>query len=142
MATLGNRVGQVGRIGARRHAPGFSLLELALVVVIMGVLISVVAFNVVGRGNEAKRKTTNVSLEQLKRAMAEYNLNHNAYPPEVQALVRAKILEDGKLKDGWGREFVYDARGRSKDQPYILSSMGEDGQPGTEDDQSVWDLNK
>ena len=124
----------------RRRRGGFSLLELTLVVAIMGVLIAVVAFNVTGQGNKAKARATQVSMNVLKTAIQAYNLSYSMYPPDLNALVTDKQIEAGKDKDGWNRSFFYDPRGRSEEQPFLLSSPGPDGQQGTPDDLSVWDI--
>lgn len=128
-------------IRARRpRRAAFSLLELTLVVAIMGVLIAVVAFNVTGQGNKAKARATQVSMNVLKTAIQQYNLDNSAYPPDLRALVTSKLIEAGKDKDGWNRDFFYDSRGRNEDQPFLLSSPGPDGAQGTPDDISVWEI--
>ena len=128
-----------------RHSPscahGFSLLELTLVLVIMGVLIAVVAVNVTGQSERAKIRATNVSLATIKNALSTYQLENNSYPTELTALVAGKFLEPG-MSDGWKQPFVYDPRGPSKDEPYILGSSGPDLKQGNEDDISVWDIRK
>jgi general secretion pathway protein G len=122
-----------------RARAGFSLLELTLVVAIMGVLIAVVAFNVTGQGNKAKARATQVSMSTLKTAIQQYNLDFSSYPTDLSALVSSKMIEAGKNKDGWNRDFFYDSRGRSEEQPFLLSSPGPDGIQGNTDDLSVWD---
>lgn len=125
---------------SRRMAPGFSLLELTLVLVIIGILIAAAAVNLTGAGARAKIKVTKASLATIKNQLNSYNLEHSGYPPTLQTLVTAKYLEDKKLKDAWQRDFIYDPRGRSQSQPFILGSPGEDGQPGNEDDIDVWTM--
>lgn len=132
----------LARGSARHAARGFSLLELTLVIVIIGVLMSIVAVNVLGRGEQAKKRATEASLATIKSALNAYNLESSAYPPDLRTLVTTKYLEDGKMKDGWGNDFYYDPRGRSKDQPFILGSPGSDKQPGNEDDINVWTMQR
>lgn len=133
--------GVVRRGGSRRRA-GFSLLELTLVLVIIGLLIGAAAYSVAGAGARAKVRVTKASMETIRSALSQYNLEHSAFPPTLQTLITTKFLEDKKLRDGWDREFYYDPRGRGREQPYTLASVGEDGQAGTEDDIDIWTMNR
>lgn len=124
----------------RTAARGFSLLELMLVLAIIGILMSVVAINVLGAGKTAKEKATKASMDTIKNALTAYNLEMSAFPPTLEAL-KPKFLDASKaLKDAWGRDFTYDPRGRTRDQPYILGSAGEDGVLGNSDDIDVWTM--
>lgn len=131
-----------GRRHSRRHAKGFSLLELTLVLAIIGILIAAAAYNLVGASSRAKTQVTKASMSTIKGALSSYNIQHSSYPPTLQTLITTKFLDDKPLKDAWGREWMYDPRGRSRDQPYMLGSSGEDGQPGNEDDLDVWTMDK
>lgn len=127
----------------RAAAPrGFSLLELMLVIAIIGILMAVAAVNILGAGDRAKTQATKASLSTIKNSLGEYNLNHSSYPPDLRTLVSAKFLDDKALKDGWKKDFIYDARGRDKDHPFILGSSGPDGIVGNEDDIDIWTMNK
>ncbi len=120
-------------------ARGFSLLELVLVMAIMGALMAVAAFSVLGQGERAKVKATQATLGTIKVAIQQYHLENSAYPPDLQTLVTAKILEAGKLSDGWKHPLVYDPAGLSPEQPFILFSRGADNQAQTADDISAWE---
>lgn len=128
-----------------RRTPGFSLLELMLVLAIIGVLTAVVAVNVVGAGGRAKVRATMASMTTVKSALNTYNLDNSAYPPTLPALqsggTKAYLDPSLKLADGWGRPFYYAVPGLNS-QPYDLISSGEDGQGGTEDDINVWTMQK
>ena len=124
-----------------RACRGFSLLELTLVLAIMGILMAVVAYNVMGQGAQAKAKATKASMSVLDAALKNYNLNYSSFPPGLAALVAAKILDPAKpLKDAWDTDIYYDPRGTDKDHPYILKSAGEDKQLGTDDDIDIWNM--
>lgn len=125
-----------------RLARGFSLLELTLVLVIIGILIAAAAVNIVGAGARAKARVTRASLATIKQALTTYNLEVGGYPPALNALITSKMLEDKSLKDGWNQAFLYDPRGRNKEQPYLLGSVGEDASPNTEDDIDVWTMDR
>ncbi len=133
------RCGRSQARAQKRARAGFSLIELTLVLAIMGVLIAVASFNLLGQGEKAKARATSTTMATIRTALDQYNLDHSAFPPDLKTLQNAKLLDANKpLVDGWNRELVYDPRGRSKEQPYILGSNGADGAAGTEDDISVW----
>lgn len=122
------------------HTGGFSLLELMLVLAIIGVLMAVAAYNVLGGGARAKITATKASLTTIKTALTAYNLDQSAFPPDLHTLVTTKHLDDKALGDGWKNAFNYDPRGRDADHPFILFSNGPDGQVGTADDIDVWTM--
>lgn len=129
----------IGCKKSRSVRRGFSLIELTLVLAIMGVLIAVASFNLLGQGEKAKARATQTSMATIRTALDQYNLDHSAFPPDLATLQTMKLMDANKpLQDGWNRPLVYDPRGRSKEQPYILGSNGPDGLAGTEDDISVW----
>lgn len=121
----------------RRAAPGFSLIELTLVVVILGVLMAVVAVNVLGQGERAKKRATEVSMDTIQTQLDSYHLEYSAYPPTLQTLQQLKFLKETKpLQDGWSREFYYKVPGAQT--PYELISAGADGEFLTADDIDIW----
>jgi general secretion pathway protein G len=122
-----------------RARRGFSLLELTLVLVILGVLMAVAAVNVLGQGEKAKITATRATLATIKNAITQYHLEQSAYPPDLNTLVTAHILEAGKLADAWKRPLVYDPQGPSPDHPFILFSKGPDGLSPSADDIDAWE---
>lgn len=125
-----------------RHAHGFSLLELMLVLVILAVLAGVVAYNVGGVAPKAKIRATITSMETIKNSLASYNLDYNSYPPALVSLQQGArpMLDPTKpIQDGWERDFFYSPMS-SDNNAYQLFSLGEDGQPGTADDINVWTM--
>lgn len=122
--------------------PGFSLLEVMLVVLIIGVLMATVAWNLAGQGTRAKRRVTMANMDTIRSALRMYQLNNNMYPADLEALVApplAYLSEDKALKDGWGRPFLYQPGG-SGGRAFELISYGADGNYGTEDDIDVWNM--
>ncbi len=125
-----------------RRAAGFSLLELMLVVVIMGILMSVVIVNLAGAGKKAKTAATIAIMKQIKSALASYSTEYGSLPPTemgLQPLVTTKTLEKVPL-DAWKHPFRYMYPGTSgnPDQPYDLMSMGDDAQWGTPGNLNIW----
>lgn len=114
--------------------PGFSLLELMLVLVIIGILIGAVAINIAGAGSRAKTKLTNQMLDTIASALKQYHLDFSSYPPSLDTLVTTKYLDASKkLRDAWDSPFVYEPRPHGTEQ-FTLMSSGEDKQTSTEDD--------
>ena len=121
---------------------GFSLLELILVMVIMGILAGMVAFAVGGRGNQAREVRAKSDLSVFQTGIEAYALEHeDKYPKTLNDLSTPdskgrKYVEQIK-NDGWQRPYVYNFPG--KKHKYDLYSLGADGLAGTQDDISVWD---
>lgn len=120
-----------------RRAAAFTLLEMMLVVVIIGVLASVAVYAIGSRGTAAKVGATKASMTTVQGAVLQYHLEKSAYPPTIDALVPNYLPK--KPKDGWKRDFQYMTPSPSG-QPYDIVSYGEDGVPGGTDDISVWTM--
>lgn len=125
-----------------RAARGFSLIELTLVIVILGVLMSVVAVNVLGQGEKAKVRATKVTMDTIRTQLDAYHLEYSAYPPNLQLLQQLPgFLSDAKpIKDGWKRDLAYNTPGRNN-RPYDLISSG--GDPAdVSDDIDIWTMDQ
>ncbi len=129
--------------GKRRS--GFTLVEILVVVVILGLLATLVIPRVVGRGEEAKRTATLVQIREIEQALDLYKLDNGFYPTTEQgldALVSKpagmpeprNYREDGYMKkvpmDPWGRPYVYRSPGEHGE--IDLFSFGPDGSEGGE----------
>lgn len=123
-----------GTLVARR---GFTLLEMMLVVLIIGMLAAAVAWNFAGQGDKARIGTTKANLRTLQQMVVNYQLEKGQFPQTLQALVPE--YTDKIAKDGWKRDFVYYAPSPDG-RPYALFSMGGDGTTGGADDISVWTM--
>ena len=134
---------------------GFTLIEIMVVVVILGILIGIVAPRVMDRPEEAKIVKAKVQIEGLESALKMFKLDNGKYPTTEQgllALVEAPsgakkwrkkgYLEKGKVPaDPWGNDFGYLSPGVYGD--FDLYSYGADGVPGGEDgnqDINNWEL--
>ncbi|MDX2146063.1 MAG: type II secretion system protein GspG [Planctomycetota bacterium] len=125
-----------------RARRAFSLLELTLVLLILGVLTAVAAVSLGGFSSRAKVRATRVTMDVVRNALETYKTEKNTYPPSLETLVSAKYLDETKKPmDGWDQRFRYQVPGRNG-KPFDLLSVGEDGQVGTEDDLDVWDPTK
>jgi general secretion pathway protein G len=141
-----------------RFRKGFTLIELMVVIVILGILAGLIVPRIMGRPEEAKRLKARMQIESIETALKLYKLDNGAYPSTeqgLQALVtmpetgdiprnwrKDGYLEKGKVpKDPWGNEFVYLSPGMHHE--YDLVSYGGDGVAGGEDknkDISNWDI--
>jgi general secretion pathway protein G len=137
---------------------GFTLIEIMVVLVILGILVGFVGVKIMGKPEEARRMKARVQIDSLETALKLYKLDNGVYPTTeqgLQALVepptvgqlpnawrKGGYLEKGKLpKDPWGNDYVYLSPGLHGD--FDLISYGPDGEPGGEDkDQDInnWEL--
>jgi general secretion pathway protein G len=141
----------------RLNVHGFTLIELMVVIVILGILAGLIIPRIMGRPEEARRMKAQVQMESLETALRLYKLDNGVYPTTeqgLQALIEAPTvgelprawrkggyLEKGNVpKDPWDNEYVYLSPGLHGD--FDLVSYGPDGQPGGEDqnqDVNSWD---
>lgn len=114
-----------------------------LVVVIIGLLMSVAAWNMIGAGNKARITTTKAKMKQIETAINQYNLEKGAYPTALTLLTTGAtpMLRDDALIDAWKHPFTYLVPGASG-KGFGLYSAGMDGEFGTADDIDVWNMDK
>ena len=126
---------------------GFTLIELMVVIVILGILAGLIIPRIMGRPEEARRMKARVQIESIETALKLYKLDNGSYPsteqglealveaPSVGQLPRAwrdgGYLEKGRVpKDPWDSEFIYLSPGVNSD--FDLIAYGADGEPGGE----------
>lgn len=132
-------------MNAKRNS-GFSLVEILVVLVIMGLLISVVAPTVLNRADEARVQKVQADFKAIETALKIYRLDNYVYPTTEQgleALVEASSLDPvprnfkkgGYLPelpvDPWGRPYLYLSPGENGEVD--IYSLGADGLSGGED---------
>jgi general secretion pathway protein G len=126
----------------RRHCSGFTLIEILIVIVIMGLLISLVAPTLFSKVSSSQRKTTMAQMQMISTALDTYRLDIGSYPDKLEELRRSdRPGWDGPYlprvipADPWGNPYVYTLKG-DKEAPYGLSSYAAGGSPGGEDDEA------
>jgi len=108
----------------RENHDGFTLIELMVVIVILGILAGLIVPRIMGRPEEAKQLKAKLTIESLETSLRLYKLDNGSYPTTEQgleALVQAPdtgdvpkhyhedgYIEKGKIPlDPWDNEFVY-----------------------------------
>lgn len=127
----------------RKSKAGFSLIELMIVIVILGLLAAMVMPSLTGKGEEAKRDLVCVQMKSLYNgALDMFKLNNSLYPSTEEGLEaltqnpdeekypnysKSGYLKDNKLpKDSWGNDFIY----INDDGVVELISLGADRKEG------------
>ena len=128
-----------------RKKRGFTLIEMLLVIVIIGVLAGSLVISLSGRSQEARvtRARSDIS-GTLSLALDLFEADMGRYPTEEEGLLvlmddpdvpgwKGPYLKGGLKPDPWGNPYQYK---QNEDYPnqYVLTSSGPDGQFGTEDD--------
>lgn len=120
---------------------GFSLIEIMIVIIILGLLAGLVLPNLLGQGEQAKRKIVCIQMQSVHDALKNFKLQNGMYPTTeegIEALVSNPDEEkyksypsggflDGKLPlDSWKNPFIY-----TNDENVIdILSLGADGKEG------------
>ena len=124
---------------------GFTLIEILVVIIVLGMLAALVGPRILGRVSEAKGATARTQIELLGLALDSYRLDNGSYPTSEQGLAalnekpardplpqnwRGPYLRKVIPLDPWGRPYVYRSPGESNPSAYDLLTLGRDGQPG------------
>jgi general secretion pathway protein G len=125
----------------RKSESGFTLVEILVVLVILGLLAALVVPNLIGNVGKAQIATTKTQITNLETALDTFRLDVGRYPNSqegLQALVErptgadrwdGPYLKKGVLpKDGWEHPYVYKSPGDRG--PYEIASYGADGVAG------------
>ncbi len=137
---------------------GFTLIELMVVIIILGILAMWVAPKIMSRPGEARQVKARLDIQNLETALKLYKLDNGSYPGTEQALqALVEMPESGTIpkkwkkggylekdrvpKDPWGNDFIYLSPGLKGD--FDIISYGADGAPGGEDenkDVNNWEI--
>lgn len=134
----------------KKYTQGFTLVEILLVVLIIGVISAMVVPNLAGRGEQARRSIARADIDtNLDSSLGMYELDNGKYPTTDQGL--AALLQKPAIepvpgnwngpylkkkavpKDPWGRDYVYRSPGVHNSEGYDLSSVGPDGVESADD---------
>jgi general secretion pathway protein G len=127
----------------RRSEHGFTLVELLVVIVIIGLLATIVAINVIPAGSQARVEKAKADIAILEQALEQYRLDNLTYPASTDGLNALltppaglaqpeRYRQGGYIKklpdDPWGKPYHYEAPG--KKGAFDIFSLGADGQSG------------
>ena len=127
---------------ARRRAldaqRGMTLIEILVVLVILGLIATAVAVNVVGAAGKARTDRAKTDVQRIASDGVEaFKVMRGRYPSTeegLKLLIDEKFLKpnspEGKLKDPWDREYIYLYPGQAHPDSFDVKSYGADGQPG------------
>lgn len=125
---------------------GFTLIEIMIVIIILGLLASLVVPNLIGQSEKAKQKLVCIQMKTIKDSLKNFKLEEGRYPSTQEGLMALiknpnsqkykSYPKDGFLdsknlpKDSWGNNFIYVNNGGNID----IISLGADGKEGGENE--------
>jgi general secretion pathway protein G len=138
---------------AVKNTQGFTLLEVMVVIVILGILASMVVPNLMGSQERANMQKAVSDINALETSLSMYKMDNYKYPSTEQGLealvtetdiepMPRRFPEGGYVKrlpkDPWGND--YQLLNPGEHSAMDVFSMGPDGEAGTEDDIGNWNL--
>lgn len=127
---------------------GFTLIEILLVVIIIGILVSLVAPRLAGRSEEARKQAAKADIDGgISLALDLFEVDNGKYPQKLDDLItkssdavnwKGPYIKKGMPKDPWGSAYVYNFPGSHNSSSYDLFSAGPDKQENTQDDIVNW----
>ncbi|RFF26540.1 MULTISPECIES: type II secretion system major pseudopilin GspG [unclassified Wenzhouxiangella] len=118
---------------------GFSLIELLVVLIILGLIAGLVVPNIMQRGEDAKLRAADAEVQRLSMAVDEFYLDNGRPPEELRELIEkpgdatnwnGPYVNDSNLKDPWDNAYQYRYPGEHRS--FDIWSHGADGSPGGE----------
>jgi general secretion pathway protein G len=142
------KTGIIRRARLLAESKGFTLIEIMVVIIILGLLATLVIPNITGYTEKAKREKARADIASLEGALELFKADNGFYPTTEQGLdalivkpstgrIPAKWMEGGYFKKGvpldpWGNRYAYFAPGR-RGEGYEIVSLGTDGQESEDD---------
>ena len=128
----------------------FSMVELLLVLVILGVLAAIIVPKFTGRSKEAKVTATKTQISSIENALEQFEVDNGRYPTTNEGLAALTTKPSNVQKwsaylkkpignDPWNNPYIYESPGKHNEEGYDIMSMGPDGQVGGDDDITNWE---
>lgn len=127
---------------------GFTIIEVLVVIVILGILGTLLVPKFLDKPDEARVAKAHLDIKALESALKIYKLENTTYPtteqglgalirkPEVEPIPKnykkGGYIEESNIKDPWDNDYIYRSPGED-DRDYEIISLGADGQEGGED---------
>ena len=140
-------IGEEGGSARGRTPRGFTLLEVLVVLLVIGLLAALVGPQIVGRVSDARATAARTQMQLLGLALDNYRLDNGSYPTTDQGLPalrarprrgpapinwRGPYLKGDVPLDPWGRPYAYRSPGERNPAGYDLVTLGRDGTSGGE----------
>jgi general secretion pathway protein G len=142
----------------KKSNEAFTMIEIMLVVIIIGILVAMVAPNLAGRGQQARIAAARADIDaNMAAALDLYEMDNGRYPTTEQglaALIRepsaspvpqswsGPYLKKKRIPiDPWGNPYIYVAPGDNNTEEFDLSSQGPDGEE-SDDDINNWEMDE
>jgi general secretion pathway protein G len=128
----------------------FTLVELLLVLVILGILAAIVIPRFSGRTEQARQTAAKSQIATFSTALAAFEIDNGYYPKGKDGLAelvrqprdarnwRGPYLEKDIPTDPWGNPYIYECPGKHNPNSYDITSTGPDGRVGGDDDITNW----
>ena len=141
------------KLNHQRRVSGFTLLEVMVVLVIIGIIAGMVVPNLMGSQDTAREQKAVIDIGTIESALTMYRSQNYDYPTTEQSLealvtetdiepLPRRFQEGGYLqrlpKDPWGND--YQLLNPGENGTFDVFSMGPDGEAGTDDDIGNWNL--
>jgi len=117
----------------KRRQRGFTLIEILIVVIIIGLIASLVAPNLIGRYERSREEIAKAQVEMLSSGVLSFKLDMNRYPASFEELVKSTdakwrgpyLSKQTIPKDPWGQDYQYKVPGEHG--PFDIYSLGASG---------------
>jgi len=139
---------------ARKAQQAFTLIELLLVLVILGILAAIVVPKFGGRTEQARQTAAQSQIATFGTALDAFEVDNGFYPkgknglndlvqtPRDSQNWRGPYLKSQIPLDPWQHPYIYECPGKHNPSSYDIASMGADGRLGTDDDVANWQTQK